>query len=205
MCTNIIGYQTEEEIVVYQAYKPEIAKFAVENQKLGGASFGFQRMSWIKPNFLWMMYRCGWAEKENQEHVLAIWIKKQDFELILEQAVLSSFQKEIYHTEEDWKLQLSQSEVRLQWDPDHDPKGNKLERKAIQIGMKGEMLHLFANKYIQHIEDITTFVRKQKLYVDRRELEKLLIPKESIFTSLSAQRKTHTLATPSETPDPGSA
>jgi hypothetical protein len=55
----------EEYIVFYQAYKPSIAKFAVENQFLGGADFSYNRMSWIKPNFLWMMYRCGWAAKEN--------------------------------------------------------------------------------------------------------------------------------------------
>jgi len=24
------------------------------------------RMTWIKPNFLWMMYRSGWASKKNQ-------------------------------------------------------------------------------------------------------------------------------------------
>ena len=38
-------------------------------------------MSWIKPNFLWMMYRCGWAAKENQKSVLAISINKTDFDI----------------------------------------------------------------------------------------------------------------------------
>src|ERR1051326_6100358 len=100
-------------------------------------------MSWIKPNFLWMMYRCGWASKENQERVLAIWITKKDFESILEQAVFSSFQPTYYTSHEQWKEALEQKEVRLQWDPDHDPYGGKLTRRAIQLGMKGKMLEDF--------------------------------------------------------------
>ena len=36
-------------------------------------------MSWIKPNFLWKMYRCGWATKEGQEIVLAVWIASAAF------------------------------------------------------------------------------------------------------------------------------
>lgn len=74
---HILAHQTNEEIVVYQAYKKSIARFAAENQFLGGNEYSYNRMSWIKPNFLWMMYRCGWAEKENQESVLALWIRKK--------------------------------------------------------------------------------------------------------------------------------
>jgi len=184
---HIIGFQTEHEIVVYQAYKPSIAQFAVENQTLGGTDFSFNRMSWIKPNFLWMMFRCGWAEKENQERVLAIWLKKQAFEQILNEAVLSTFDEESYGTREAWQKLLSEKEVRVQWDPDHDPKGNKLERKAIQLGLKGEILQFFAKEGIQHIEDITPFVKKQGLYVKRDELDKLWVPVESIYTRLTPE------------------
>ena len=48
-------------IVVYQAYKSAIGRYAAEQGRFGGREFGYSRMSWIKPNFLWMMYRCGWA------------------------------------------------------------------------------------------------------------------------------------------------
>jgi hypothetical protein len=37
-------------------------------------------MTWIKPSFLWMMYRCGWATKPGQERVLAIQITREGFE-----------------------------------------------------------------------------------------------------------------------------
>ena len=178
---QILGYQQDEQIVVYQAYNNQIADYAVINQTLGGAHYSYNRMSWVKPNFLWMMYRCGWASKENQERVLAIWLNKVDFENILRQAVFSSFNPAHYVSHDHWKEELNQKEVRLQWDPDHDPFGGKLTRRAIQIGMKGSVLEIFGKQQIKLIEDITDFVKEQKFHVDNRELDKLSVPIETIY------------------------
>jgi len=178
---HIIACQKEEDIILYQAYKPAIADYAVKNQRLGGSAFSYQRMSWVKPNFLWMMYRCGWAEKENQERVLAICIRKKDWEDILVDAVFSSFQKDVYGTEAAWKVRLAASPVRLQWDPDHSSYGRKLERKAIQIGMKGDVLRRFGTEMIRKIVDVTAYVKAQKLHVDRRDLEQLQILRETVY------------------------
>ncbi len=177
----IIGHQTEDEIVVYQAYKPSIADFAVRHQFFGGNEYGYGRMSWIKPNFLWMMYRCGWAGKENQEKVLALWIKKSMLEEILSNAVLSSFDDVLYADRETWRKELETQTVRLQWDPDHDPYGNKLTRRAIQLGLKGGMLEKFGKEKILAIEDITDFVLEQKNHVDSRRLDLLQIPVERVW------------------------
>lgn len=177
----ILGQQTDEFIVVYQAYNKQIAEYATSNQKLGGNHFSYNRMSWIKPNFLWMMYRCGWAEKENQENVIAIWIKKSDFETILDNAVYSSFQENIYQSREQWQSELEQKEVRLQWDPDHDPFGNKQERRAIQLGLKGNILKTFGEEMIQKIENITDFVKTQKQLVSKNEIENLIVPTEKPY------------------------
>lgn len=181
---HILGHQSEDQIVVYQAYKSNIADFAVANQILGGNDFSYNRMSWIKPNFLWMMYRCGWAEKENQERVLALWIKKSDFKEILGKAVFSSFNKLHYDNHEQWRQALNLSDVRLQWDPDHDPYGNKMQRRAIQLGMKGETLENFGKNQIQRIEDITEFVKLQKHILDANQLNKLCLPIETVFDDL---------------------
>lgn len=177
----ILGHQSDDEIVVYQAYNHSIADFALHNQYLGGTAFSYNRMSWIKPNFLWMMYRCGWAEKENQERVLAFWISKSDFEKILSEAVYSSYNPSIYETHDHWKNELNNKEVRLQWDPDHDPFGNKLERRAIQLGLKGKVLETFGKEQIKLIEDITDFVKQQKQHLDNNHLDKLIVPLETVF------------------------
>lgn len=54
--------------------------------RFGGENFSFSRMSWIKTNFLWMMYRCGWASKHGQERVLAVRILRKGFDEILSKA-----------------------------------------------------------------------------------------------------------------------
>jgi len=178
---HILAHQAEESLVVYQAYNHSIAEFALQNQYLGGPHFSYSRMSWIKPNFLWMMYRCGWASKENQERVLAIWLKKTDFETILSQAVFSSFKEDKYKDGEDWKTELHSKEVRLQWDPDHDPFGRKLNRRAIQLGLKGNALEAFGRGCIQSIEDITGFVQEQSAKLNTNRIADLLVPLESVY------------------------
>ena len=179
---HIIGQTQGENIVVYQAFNSQIAKYAVKHQQFGGSHYKFSRMSWIKPNFLWMMYRAGWAEKENQERILAIQIKLTNFILLLKEAVHSSFKEDIYQTHENWKNKLSKSNVRLQWDPDHDPHGNKLNRRAIQLGMNGRLLQQFATEWICSIEDITPFVAEQKKILDQRKMEDLEVIAEQEIT-----------------------
>ena len=168
-------------MVVYQAYNPVIAQFAVENQYLGGPGFKYGRMSWIKPNFLWMMYRCGWASKENQERVLALWLKKSDFEEILKEAVFSSFNPACYASEEEWRNDLNKKQARLQWDPEHDPYGNKIERRAIQLGLKGALLEKFGRKQIAFIEDVTAFAKEQNLLLQGNLADNLLVPIETLY------------------------
>jgi hypothetical protein len=183
---HIVAHQSETQVVVYQAYNPAIARFAVENQYLGGPSFSYSRMSWIKPNFLWMMYRCGWATKENQERVLALWLDKTAFEEILNQAAVSTFTAGHYESEEAWKQELATKNVRLQWDPDHSPYGGKLTRRAMQLGLKNDTLEQFGKHQVKRIEDLTDFVHQQKVHVDNRQLELLHVPLERVYTVKNA-------------------
>lgn len=184
---NIIGKHDDESITVYQAFNNRIADYAVLNQTFGGDSFSYNRMTWIKPNFLWMMYRSGWATKENQERILAIKIKKTGFIEILKHAVHSSFKPDIYTTHEAWKLELAHSNVRLQWDPEHDPYGNKKERKAIQLGLKGPILEQYCSEWIIAITDITHFVISEKSKIDASGIDNLIVPIERKFDELDNQ------------------
>lgn len=176
---HIIAQSDDETITVYQAYNNAIAKFAIANQKFGGNSYSFSRMTWIKPNFMWMMYRAGWATKENQERILAIKIKHEGFNKILREAVHSSFQGSIYKSHEEWKARLAASKVRLQWDPDHNPRGSKLERKAIQLGIRGVTLHQLNKEWITEISDVTDFVKEQHTFA-KGDFSKLEVPFERV-------------------------
>lgn len=179
---HIVGQTTKGNIIVYQAFNPNIAKWAVAHQKFGGSHYKFTRMSWIKPNFLWMMYRAGWAMKEHEQHILAIEISKNNFETLLTEGVHSSYIEKIYSTPENWKSEMGKAQVRIQWDPDHHPNGEKLERRAIQIGIKGELLQKFATEWIISIEDITAFVREQKRRIDGGLWNELEVIKEEKIT-----------------------
>lgn len=82
-------------------------------------------MSWIKPNFLWMMYRSDWGTKEGQEVTLAVRIRRSAFDDILREAVHSTFVPEVYPSHAAWQEAVAKSAVRLQWDPDHHPSGGE--------------------------------------------------------------------------------
>jgi hypothetical protein len=86
---HIMAHFDAETILVYQAYRSEIGLYAASNNRFGGA-FSYNRMSWIKPNFLWMMYRSGWGSKAGQEVTLAITLRRSFFDKILSKAVASA-------------------------------------------------------------------------------------------------------------------
>lgn len=159
---HILAQFDATSVVVYQAYRPSIGQFAAANQHFHGGGFSLGRMSWIKPNFLWMMYRCGWASKEGQEVVLAVRIQRAGFDVIIDAAVPSSYHEHRYASREEWQRAVERSDVRLQWDPDHGPRGEPLERRAIQLGLRGDVLARYAREWIVEIEDITAFVKAQQ-------------------------------------------
>jgi len=177
---HILAQFDTDTVVVYQAYRPIIGLFAAMNQRFGG-EFSFNRMSWIKPNFLWMMYRSGWGAKEGQEVTLAVRMRRTGFDQILQLAVHSSYLPEVYISPDHWKARLAESQVRLQWDPDHDPHGGKLERRAIQLGIAGDILRQYAQDWIVSIEDISGFVAEQRLRAESDRFANLFTPREEVY------------------------
>src|SRR5947209_5392290 len=119
---HLLAQYDENTIIVYQAYSPLIGRFAAEHGTFGGG-FSFSRMSWVKPNFLWMMYRSGWGTKENQEVTLGLRVRRAFFDSLLAAAVPSTWDRDQYSTEAEWSRAVGRSAVRLQWDPDHHPSG----------------------------------------------------------------------------------
>ena len=177
---HILAHFDETSIVVYQAFRPGIGSYAARHGYFGG-DFRLNRMSWFKPNFLWMMYRSGWGTKENQEVTLAVRIKIAFFEDVLEQAVASTYGASGYTEREEWKQAVENSSVRLQWDPDHAPSGAPVERRAIQLGLRDQALKEYAREAILEIEDISQFVEEQRPNAAPERYENLLTPAERIY------------------------
>ncbi len=179
---HILASYDADTVVVYQAYRPEIGLFAAREQYFGGA-FSLSRMSWVKPNFLWMMYRSGWGTKPGQEVVLAVRLQRAAFDEVLAAAVHSSHVPEVYGDRDAWQAAVRRSDVRLQWDPDHGPKGNKLERRAIQLGLRGDTLRRYARDWIVAIEDVSDFVAAQRACVGTNAL---VTPREHVYPVAAA-------------------
>lgn len=177
---HILAQFDDTSIVIYQAFCPAIGHFASKHGYFGG-QFRLNRMSWIKPNFLWMMHRSGWGTKPGQEVILAVSIQRTAFETILAAAVHSQFVPDLYSSESAWKQALKQSSVRLQWDPDRDPSGKKLERRAIQLGLRNEVLAEYARDWIISIEDISEFVQEQYRNVRSNNWTDLITPDEAVY------------------------
>jgi hypothetical protein len=176
----ILAQFDDETIIVYQAYSARIGRFAVENGCFGG-DFKYSRMSWIKPNFLWMMYRSQWGQAEGQEVVLAVRLKRRFFDSLLAQAVPSSFDADIFGSHDEWTAAVTRSDVRLQWDPDHLPTGEKCDRRAIQLGLRGAALEAYGKREIVQITDMSRFVAEQRANVREWKNGKLITPLESVY------------------------
>jgi len=177
---HILAHHDDISVVVYQAYRPAIGRYAIEHGHFGGPDYSFNRMSWIKPNFLWMMYRCGWGLKAGQEVILGLRIRRAFFDAVLDAAVSSAFDATAHATPQAWQDAVAASEVRRQWDPDHAPSGAKLPRRAIQLGLRGGMLRAFATTELLEVIDMSAFVAAQRAHA-QDDNPQLLTPVEHVY------------------------
>lgn len=182
---EIYANYNNDTIRVYQAYNDQIADEAIV---LGtfGESFRQDRMTWIKPSFLWMMYRSGWGQKENQNRILAIDIKRTGFDFICDNAVLSSYLPEQYFSKTDWQKALKYSDIRCQWDPERDIYGNALPYRTIQLGLKGKIIEKYVSEWIMNICDITKEVNKIKEEIYNKTFKEDMLPLEKLYVRASA-------------------
>jgi hypothetical protein len=167
----------DETITVYQAYDPHIADPALAAQTFV-SPFKRDRMTWIKPSFLWMMYRCGWATKPGQARVLAVSITREGFERALANSCGSTPAQNESH--DAWKQRLADSPVRVQWDPERDLKLNRLDHRSIQIGLSGAAVHHYVKEWITGITDATPLARQIAERIEAGALEEAreLLPDE---------------------------
>lgn len=176
----------DETITVYQAYSEAIATAAVANQKLSASpDFSYNRMTWIKPSFCWMMYRSSYALKDScQTHILALTMTHAHFrELLMQAAVTSSHAL----SEEERK-----KDVRVQWDPERGPGLEEYGYRSLQVGIGSGLARKWVEEWVVGIEDVTEMARGLKREVDgmRERREKLgveelvrigVLPEESVY------------------------
>ncbi|MEU6714738.1 DUF4291 domain-containing protein [Nonomuraea sp. NPDC046802] len=162
----------EESIIVYQAYAAAIAEPALAAQRFV-PPFKRERMTWIKPSFLWMMYRCGYAAKPGQERVLAISLSREGFAWALAHSCPSHDDRR-----PDWGARLRRSPVRIQWDPERGPRHEALPYRSIQVGLSGEAVRRYVEEWTLGIEDVTDLAREVRAALTRGDDVSPLLPAE---------------------------
>jgi hypothetical protein len=112
-------------------------------------------LTWIKPSFLWMMYRCGWGTKVGQEVVLSVEINRDGFEWALRHASLSSYVRGLHPDRSAWQRELKRAPARVQWDPERDLDLEPLPYRSLQLGLSGEAVRRYADEWTVSISDVT--------------------------------------------------
>ncbi|WP_351228920.1 DUF4291 domain-containing protein [Streptomyces sp. NPDC002133] len=161
---QIRALHTETTVTVYQAYDPAIGVPAARNGRFP-AAWKRDRMTWIKPSFLWMMYRCGWGTKEGQQTVLAVEIIREGFEWALRHACLSHYVRGVHPDQATWKRELRQSPTRVQWDPERDLRLAPLPYRSLQLGLAGVASARCADEWTVAIRDVTPLAREMHALV----------------------------------------
>ncbi|MGW3913680.1 DUF4291 domain-containing protein [Streptomyces sp. NPDC005070] len=173
---------TASTITVYQAYRPEIGLPAVREGRFP-AAWKRDRMTWIKPSFLWMMYRCGWGTKEGQETVLGVEISRDGFEWAVRNACLSSYVRGAHPDRAAWQRELRRAPTRVQWDPERDLRLRPLTYRSLQLGLSGEAARRYADEWTVAIRDVTPLAHEIHALVGEGDLDSAarLLPQEDRY------------------------
>jgi hypothetical protein len=172
----------DRSILVYQAYPKAIALPAAQNNRFV-PPFSLNRMTWIKPSFLWLMERSNWGLKSGQEMILAIRITRGGWEEALSQAVLTSYDPRVHRHYDEWAAQFEKALVHVQWDPERTLRGKSLPVNSIQVGLSRHIIEKYVNEWTIEIQDATPSVRKiyGLLQQGQEAKAKGLLPKERIY------------------------
>lgn len=155
-----------DTIVVYQAYPASISGPAVKNG-LFVPPFSFNRMTWIKPSFLWLMHRSNWAQKSGQECILAIRISRSGWEKALSNAVLTTFETSVHQSKPQWADAFANAKIHVQWDPERNLRGAAQQHYSIQIGIGRQIIQEYNESWIVSLTDITATVVKMRSLIQR--------------------------------------
>lgn len=181
---QIRAHYNDQTIRVYQAYSHAIADTALTHGTFVSPPFKMERMTWIKPSFLWMMYRSGWGQKDSgQNRILAIDITREGFEWALAHSCSSHRDPDM--SEEAWQQLKNNSPVRIQWDPERDVFLQPLEHRSIQIGLGQAAVQLYVDQWITNMTDITPLAQEIYDLLKQNKIDEAiaLLPEERVYPS----------------------
>jgi hypothetical protein len=171
-----------DTIVVYQAYPPAIADAALAHGRFV-PPFSFNRMTWIKPSFLWLMARSNWGARQGQERTLAVRITRSGWEKALSLAVPTDPQAPGFGSYPAWRAAFENATVHVQWDTERSVHGAGLPYYSIQVGLSRHVIREYVDEWIIGIDDLSDRVRKIRTLLNAGRSDKLaqLLPREAVY------------------------
>ena len=179
-----------DTIVLYQAYPPGIADAALSHGRFV-APFSFNRMTWIKPSFLWLMARSNWGTRRGQERTLAVRITRQGWDRALSLAVPTDPAAPGYANYDAWRAAFEKASVHVQWDTERSLQGAGLSYYSVQIGLSRHIIREYVDSWITEIVDQTERVRKMRALLNDRRADRAarLLPHEAVYPLPAALRQ----------------
>lgn len=172
-----------DTIVMYQAYDDRIADSALAHGRFVAPQWSFQRMTWIKPSFLWLMHRSHWATSKGQTRVLAVRMSRAGFDRALAMAVSTDPTARSFRTYDEWRSAFDGAPVHVQWDTERALSGAALGHYSIQVGLSRHVTREFVDDWIVSITDLTERTAKMRAFVQggRTDRAKALLPVERVY------------------------
>ncbi len=185
---QIIAAFDEQGLFVYQAFKDVVVDAALEKGTFG-RGFSLERLTWIKPGFGWILYRSRYATRRRQTRILRIKLSHEGFRTILEEAVPTTFELSTEPDRDAWSRALRLSEVRFQWDPERDLALRKTGRRALQLGIRGDLVRRYVGEWILGLEDVTGLAREIKAAIESGHDQLPEVPDERVYEVSEAIRR----------------
>jgi hypothetical protein len=171
-----------ETIVVYQAYPHAIADAAVAAGRFV-PPFSLNRMTWIKPSFLWLMHRSNWGQSGGQERTMAVRIRRSGWVQALSEAVLTAFEPSVHRSREEWRKEFEAAPAYVQWDPERTIRGTARPYGSIQVGIGRQVIEQYVNEWTVGIEDLSARVANMRELIrsGNADVAKRLLPREKAY------------------------
>lgn len=169
-----------DTIVMYQAYDDRIADSALAHGRFVAPQWSFNRMTWIKPSFLWLMHRSHWATSKGQTRVLAVRVTRAGFDRALSLAVSTDPTARAFRTYDEWRAAFESALVHVQWDTERALSGAALGHYSVQVGLSRNVTREFVDDWIVSITDLSERAAKIRAFVHggRSDRARALLPPE---------------------------
>ena len=149
-----------DTITVYQAY-------SAADRRAGGGRRPFRgsvqtsRMTWIKPVFLWMMYRCGWGRNPARRRVLGVEITRDRLRVGADARLSEPLRPSPTHPD---RARGAGSSPPVPCESSGTPTRSlhlqPLRHRSLQVGLSATAVDRYVDEWIVNVADLTPSVTK---------------------------------------------